>query len=433
MLPGSGLHMDQAPPLDIPFRFFATSPFFLMLCGGVLLKEGGTLLQSPLQGEMVATAHLITLGWIATTMFGAMYQMIPVLGGGPVPWPKGCRWVHLLLIVGVVSLVLEVGIHLHRWLLLVASISLAGAMLLFIVPVSIALLRAPVRHPTLWAMRLAVLNLIAVLCMGLIFLGEYAHGFFAIDRHAMLGAHLVWGLFGWVGTLIVGVSFHVLPMFYMMPPFPRRRAYGILLGLATTWLLLPLLLLLRVPPLPAWLLWLAALPAVSAMLLYGQTMFTLFRARKRKKGDLPLRLWQFAYLCGGLAIVLLLLWPVLAAEWLRYLFAVFFLFGCVSSIMMAMLYRIIPFLTWFHRYSQRAGQPGVPMMDDLTPKRMGYWPLWNQGLTLVLLLTAVATGWDFALRLGGVTLILAGAMLWYLLYFALKTALPQQHGGKVLP
>ena len=28
MLPGRGLHVDQAPPLDIPFRFFFTAPFF---------------------------------------------------------------------------------------------------------------------------------------------------------------------------------------------------------------------------------------------------------------------------------------------------------------------------------------------------------------------------------------------------------------------
>jgi hypothetical protein len=419
MLPGSGLHIDQAPPLSVPFRFFATAPFFLFLCGLVLLKEGNALLLAPLLPETVAVVHLITLGWMATVMFGAMYQMIPVLGGGPVPWVKGSRWVHALLVIGVLSLVLEVGIGLHRWLLLVASFALAAALTLFIIPVAIALVRAPVVHPTLWAMRLAILNLIAVLTMGLIFLGEYAHGFLAIDRHAMIGVHLIWGLFGWVATLMIGVSFHVLPMFYMMPPFPIKRAYGILLGLACTWLLLPTAMLLS-DPLPFWLAWLTALPAVVALLVYGKTMWGLFVQRRRKKWDVTLRLWQVGFLGGSLAVLVLWLWPVLSSDRLRYLFAVLFLFGFVSSVIMGMLYRIIPFLTWFHRYSARAGHPGVPMMDDLTPVKTGRWQLWNQWIGLSLFVLALLTGWDPLLRVAGVSLIVAASLIWYLLYFALQ-------------
>ncbi|MBF0184797.1 MAG: hypothetical protein HQM06_10475 [Magnetococcales bacterium] len=419
MLPGSGLHIDQAPPMSVPFRFFATAPFFLLLCGVVLIKEGATLLLAPLLPETVAVVHLITLGWIATVMIGAMYQMIPVLGGGPVPWIKGSRWVHVLLIIGVVTLVLEVGVGVHRWLLLISSFALGAALTLFIIPVGIALLRAPVVHPTLWAMRLAILSLIAVMTMGLIFLGEYAHGFLAIDRHAMLGVHLIWGLFGWVATLMIGVSFHVLPMFYMMPLFPRVKAYQILTGLALTWVLLPTAML-TIDPLPYWLAWLTAIPALAAVVVYGKTMLELFRQRRRKKWDVTLRLWQVGYLGGSLSIVAFWLWPVLSAERLRYLFAVLFLFGFVSSIMLGMLYRIIPFLTWFHRYSRQAGQPGVPMMEDLTPRRSGQWQLWNQWVGLVLLVAAMLSGWDPLLRLAGLSLIVAACLIWYLLYFALQ-------------
>ncbi|MBF0582599.1 MAG: hypothetical protein HQL80_00025 [Magnetococcales bacterium] len=424
MFPGGGLHIDQAPPLSIPFRFFATAPFFLIVCGLVLIKEGNGLFLTPLLPETVAMVHLLTLGWIATVMFGAMYQMIPVLGGGPVPWLQGCRWVHLLLIVGVLTLVLELGVGLHRWLLLVASLSLGGALTLFIVPVGIALVRAPVVHPTLWAMRIAIVSLIAVLTMGLIFLGEYAHGFLPMDRYAMVGVHLVWGLFGWIGTLMLGVSFHVLPMFYMMPLFPRPQANKILLGLVISWILLPALILLW-NPVPYGLVWLAALPALAALGLYGKIMVTLFRNRKRKKWDVTLRLWQVGYLSGALAVGVMLAWPVLEADRWRYLFAVLFLFGFVSSIMTGMLYRIIPFLTWFHRYSQQAGRPGVPMMEDLTPKKSAQWQWWNQGLGVVVLGGAVLTGWDPLVRLGGGTLVTAGLMLWYLLYFALRSRLPE--------
>lgn len=417
MLSMRGLHIDQAPPLSIPFRFFTTAPLFLILCGVGLMVEGSVLLDSPLQGATVAVVHMITLGWIAMVMFGAMYQMIPVLGGGPVPWIKGAVWVHLLLVVGVLSFYLGVGLDMHAWFLLVASFALAGAVLLFVVPVGLTLIRSPVNQPTIWAMRIALICLIASLVMGLIFLGEYAHGFLEIDRFSMLGVHLVWTLFGWIGTLMVGVSFHVLPMFYMMPVFPQTRAYGILVGLTLTWILLPLSLLL-VDPMPLWLLWLSALPALVAMTLYGITMWGLFQSRKRKKWDPTLRLWQVGYINVVLALVVLALWTVSDDVRVRYLFGVLFLIGWTSSAMIGMLYRIVPFLTWFHRYSHQAGVPGVPMMEDLTPPKVGQIQLWNQWVTLGLLIVAVFTGWDFAVRLGGISLCVAGGLLLYLLYFA---------------
>lgn len=419
MLPSRGLHTDQAPPLHIPVRFFATAPFFLILCGIVLARKGSLFLIAPLMTETVALVHLITLGWIATVMFGAMYQMVPVLGGGPVPWNKGCRWVHLLLILGVTSLTLEVGMGIHPWLLLVASFGLGGAFVLFIIPVGIALIRAPVVHPTLWAMRLALGSLLAVLVMGLIFLGEYSHGFLAVDRYSMVGAHLVWGLFGWIATLIVGVSFHVLPMFYMMPAFPRHQANRILIGMATTWVVLPTLLILFAP-LPYWAVWGAASPALAALILYGMIMVGLFKNRKRKKWDVTLRLWQTGLISGALSVGVLMAWPILEADALRYVFAVLYLVGFVSSVMTGMLYRIIPFLTWFHRYSHQAGSPGVPMMDDLTPQYTPQWQVWNQWLSIILLTSGVVTGSDVWVRLGGVSLCFSGLMLLYLVYFALR-------------
>ena len=419
MLPSRGLHIDQAPPLHIPMRFFVTAPLFLIVSGLLLVKEGQAFFVAPLVTETVALVHLITLGWIATVMFGAMYQMIPVLGGGPVPWLASSRWVHALLVIGVISLTVEVGLSVHPWLLLVASVGLGGAFLLFILPVGTALIRAPIVHPTIWAMRLAIVSLLAVLIMGLIFLGEYAHGFFSVDRHAMVGVHLVWGLFGWIATLIMGVSFHVLPMFYMMPPFPRPQAHAILIGLGATWVLLPTIILL-IPAVPFWGVWVAALPAVAALILYGVTVARLIRQRKRKKADIPLRLWLTGYASGVAALLVLVAWPLVESDTLRYVFAAFFLFGCVSSIMMGMLYRIVPFLTWFHRYSQQAGAPGVPMMDDLTSPGAGRLQLWNQWVGVGLLVTAIVTNWDPLIRLSGVSLALSGIVLLYLFHYALR-------------
>ncbi len=418
MLPTGGLHIDQAPPLSIPFRFFATAPIFLILCGIILIFEGNDLILSTLLPMTVTVLHVITLGWIATVMFGAMYQMIPVLGGLPVPWRNGPRWVHPLLVIGVVTFILGVGFDLHPWLLLVTSSALTAAVVLFAVPVGIALVRAPVVHPTVWAMRIAIVSLLGGLTMGLIFLGEYAHGFFAMDRQYMIGVHLIWAFFGWITTLMIGVSFHILPMFYMMPVYPRHIANRILAGLTTSWVIIPPILLMDEPQ--PWMLWLAAVPAVIALITYAWHMYAVARKKRRRKMDITFRFWQTGYLAGVLALLVMAGWPMFETETLRFLFVVLFLIGWVTSVMIGMLYRIIPFLTWFHRYSQKAGMPGVPMMDDLTPAKPSQVQLWNHWLTILLMVAALFTGWNWMFQLAGLSITLSGGLLLYLLWFALR-------------
>ena len=83
-----GLSLDQAPAEDIPLRFFISAPIFGILAGLMVLLKGNLLFSNTWMPETVALTHLLTLGWMGSVMFGALNQMIPVLVGGIVPFPK---------------------------------------------------------------------------------------------------------------------------------------------------------------------------------------------------------------------------------------------------------------------------------------------------------------------------------------------------------
>lgn len=417
MFLNSGLHIDQAPPLHLPLRFFATAPLFLGGAGIAVALWGTDLLAFPLMPRTIATAHLIVLGWLAMVMTGAMYQMIPVLAGIRVPWLGAAHGVHALLTVGVLAMVVELGWELSPWLLLLAAACLAIGVGLFVGPVALALFRAPADHPTVAAMRLALAALTATLALGLLFLGEHAHGFLPLDRQAMVGVHLTWGILGWVGVLIVGVSFQVLPMFYMMPLFPTREAGWILTGLGLSLLAIPVALLGATDQ-PAWL-WLAAAPGVAGLIVYGRTVWSLIRRRQRKRVDPTLRFWFIGLGSGGAGLVTLALWPAWEADSLRYLFGVLFLMGGAGGIVVGMLYKIVPFLVWFHRFSRLAGLAEIPMMDDLVPERVArHHPLLH-GVVVVLLAAGSVTGWAPLLWAGGAGVFTSALMVGYAIHFAL--------------
>ncbi|MBF0632106.1 MAG: hypothetical protein HQL89_14085 [Magnetococcales bacterium] len=424
MFSTGGLHIDQAPPLNLPFRFFATAPFFLLMTAASLVIHGPNLLITPLVPETVATVHLIVLGWLCMNMFGAMYQMIPVLAGLPVPWPRLVPWVHGLLVLGVITLFLGLTTQIHPWMLLFASFGLGGAVLLFAIPVLTALFQAPSRHPAVMAMRIATVSLLGVLTLGGIFLGEYAHGFLDLDRMALVTIHLLWGLLGWIGMLIIGVSFQVLPMFYMAREVERSRALLILAGWGLFLVAQPLALYFSQPD--QWLYWLPVVPFSLALTLYIREMWVTLRARKRKKTDLTFRLWMLGFVSGPAALILLPVWPFVTADWSRYLFGGLFLFGFASSIIVGMLYKIIPFLVWFHRFSRLAGLVEIPMMDDLVPVQALRWQFPVHLVVVVATVLTVLLAWQPLILLLAMALMVDACLILYTLWFSLGHKPPKQ-------
>ena len=100
-----GVSLDQAPPKSIPFRFFYTSVFFLALAGLILILKGALLFEDPASFDTVALVHVFTLGWLMMIMFGAFYQMIPVMIGGKVPLLFLAKPAHLFSVIGTLGLV----------------------------------------------------------------------------------------------------------------------------------------------------------------------------------------------------------------------------------------------------------------------------------------------------------------------------------------
>ena len=72
------------------------------------------------------------------------------------------------------------------------------------------------------AMRLAALMLAATVLLGLILLSNHAFGWWLQARETLADLHLTWGLLGWVGILIVGVAYQVVPMFQLTPAYPAK-------------------------------------------------------------------------------------------------------------------------------------------------------------------------------------------------------------------
>ena len=406
----ASLSTEQAPPISVPLRFFAVAPLFLILAA--LIAMMGDSIADAHTPALLAATHCITLGFIGMIMFGAMQQILPVVIGSPMPSSRPVAWFSLLpLIFGTLSL--SGGFLLSNSALLhLASLLLGLAFLVFIVASLVSLARAAARNATATAILLAVVALSAAVALGIVLAQGYASGL-QLDYQKLASAHISLALGGWVMLLIVGVSYQVVPMFQLTPNYPKWLSAGLAPALFAALLLSLASNFFEVLPLgfvAEGLFWLCAS-------CFALVTLNLQFQRRRRVTDATLnffRLGMISLLCAALCAVAALLAP--AHEYFRTLSVVIFILGFALSVIHGMLYKIIPFLVWFHLF--RGGvKKGVPNMKEVIPEPWMWQHLWLHIATLLAALLAFF--WNAAAWL----LILGLSLQGMLLSFAIFTGI----------
>jgi len=410
---GPGLALEQAPPFAAPLRFFRTAPWFLA-AAGLLAAWDPAWSAAPLTPAGLALTHLVTLGFLGMVMLGALTQMLPVVAGAPVPAVKA---VATLAHAG-----LTVGTPLLAWGLASAStaaLDAAGSALAlgltgFLAAASCSLAKAR-SIDTVRAMAMALAALAATALIGLALTGWLAGHWPLADPLAWLDRHALLGLAGWVGILVVGTAWQVVPMLQLTPAYPPRLTRALLIALATA-----LLAALLLPP-P----WQVVGQSVLSLgfIAFAFATLDLQRRRKRKIADVTLQFWRLGMVCLILAAAL---FPLPLPEAGRTVTGILFLAGFAVPVVNGMLYKIVPFLAWFHLQSQKGILAvGLPSMKDYLPDRRAR----GQFLThLAAVACLLAAPFLPALAIpGGLLLTLSSAWLGWNLAQAVH--LYRAHGG----
>ncbi|PCI27826.1 MAG: hypothetical protein COB67_07745 [SAR324 cluster bacterium] len=425
-----GISLDQAPPEDIPLRFFLSAPLFGVLAGLLVVWRGGDLFISNWNLETIAITHLLTLGWLAMVMFGAFYQMVPVLVGGSVPFIYFARMLHSLFAGGIALFVaaffvMNAGFfEISSSLFAVAAALLLFSILCFFLQLAMAVFKEKANdRPTVVAMRISMICLLLTMLLGISFIGNLT-AWWALpwDRVNMTGIHVTLGLFGWVGTLLMGVGFHMIPMFYLTPSFDLEQAYRILRLHSISLLLIPISLYfdLGLGALIA-----SAIPGALAAIIFVFTLMQLLGRRRRRIVDTTMRFWQ-----SGIFLLPLSLLCLAANQWILearvlLLFGVLFILGYAVALTNGMLYKIYPFILWFHRYSNLIGKVPVPLLQDLAPNKFSR-KQWHS-FTAAIALFTVGILWqdDLTLRVAGMTFALSSLWLFQNILRAYRMEVPE--------
>ncbi|BAF70528.1 hypothetical protein [Nitratiruptor sp. SB155-2] len=390
-----GLSLDQAPPFEAPLLFFLTAPAWFIIAAAMLFFDSTAL-------DNLAVLHLVTLGFMTQIMIGAFQQMLPVV--------VGVRYDRPLLLSVILFILLVLGIALFFMaftfaklsLLFFASFAIGLALIPFILLTLYKLFTAPSATPTVWAMRLSLISFLIVACIGIFMMWQLATNEIEPHFDHLLLEHALFAGFGWVGLLIVGVSFQVIPMFYVTPELSNKIRYSLVFiifafifctAISINYTKLALLFFVTL---------------LFAYILFGAITLKQLKSRKRKIIEPSIAAWY-------IALISLFFLPLLFFMSTK-IFATLFLFGFAVTVMYGMLYKIIPFLAWFHISSR--GFFDMPTMKEMLDERLAYWQLGFHVLGIVALM--------FSPQIDGIFWIASNLLFAYILkkpvviYFSYK-------------
>ena len=398
-----GLSVDQAPPISAPIRFFVTAPLFAVLAGILILFSDAEILSSRFSTHTIAITHALSVGFLSFVMFGALLQMLPVLAGVRISKVNlVAKSSYALMLVGTLSMIFGLWFDISK-LILLSSLLLGSGFLILIISMLIALRSVVNVTASVRAIITSLIFALLITLMGMHLLSSYGIGKFS-DLHLLFAnIHSVWAVFGFAGVLIIGVAFHVLPMFYVAPRFKKFCKQKVV-WLVTSGLLLWLFLNIFIESYST----IGKIWVALFFWAFSTTVYLKLNARRRKVSDITVWYWRSASIFMTLGTFA---WAINDFFDEKYIVIVSILIGggFILSIMSGMLYKIVPFLVWFHLNAK--GYMSIPTMNDMISKKLAKAQFFLFILSLIGFITSFFI--PNILPLFAVTFIISMAILEY--------------------
>jgi hypothetical protein len=335
--------------------------------------------------RMVGIVHLITLGWITTSILGSLYLVGPIALRVWIPARRLDYFAFVLVLVGVIGMVA------HFWLeeyggMAWSAMTVSGGITAVAVHVARRLRHSAVPAPVTLHVLLAFFNMMSAAVVGVLIGFDKVYHFLPGFVLSNVFAHAHLAAIGWASMMVVGVSYRLLPMVIpaAMPTGPRLYISALLLQAGALGLFVSLLLRNAF----VWVFAVVVLAGFAAFL--AQVVWMLRRPRPR-----PPRLPASdpAVLHAGAAFVslsiasILGMWLALAAPSSATLriamaYGVFGLVGFLAQMVVGMENRLLPIFAWYWAYANTDFKGPVASQHDM-PWRAG------QEITLVLWLFGV--------------------------------------------
>ena len=375
------ISQDFAPPFKLIAPFFILGSFFYLIASFFIFSFSVENL-SFLDPKVLGFVHLFLLGFIMMTIFGAMAQLVPVVlevGHFGVElfyaiWP--------LLLIG--STLMVFGFLFSPALLPYGGVIVLIAMMIFVMEIFLTIFKVEKLTLVMSSVLISNTFLFFGIIFGLLMALGYA-GTIDVNIESLLHGHVYLVVGGYIMITIMGLSIVLVPMFTLSHSFSMKPLEISISLMSLGVVLVVIASLFEI----LFLEYIAYAISIISLFFYFYIIYIIYKTRPRKENDVYAISLFFSYISMLVAIAIALIYFVtgdekfiLASGWLLF-------YGFFAFLITGHIYKIIPFLVWFERFSPLVGKQKVPMLADMVPYKSSQAQFVFSAIGVVLITVAI--------------------------------------------
>ncbi len=393
----SSISQDFAPPFKLIAPFFILGSLFYLISSFYVFTFSVESL-SFLDSQVLGFVHLFLLGFVMMIIFGAMAQLVPVVlevGHFGVElfysiWP--------LLLIGTILMVL--GFLFSPSLLPYGGVVVLISMMIFVMEIFLTIFKVEKLNLVMSSVLISNTFLFFGIIFGLLMALGYA-GTIDVDITALLHGHVYLVIGGYIIITIMGLSVVLVPMFTLSHGFSMKplelsiwmMSIGVVLVVLSSYFGFEFLE------------YLGYLFSFISLISYFYLIYIIYATRPRKENDVYAISLIFSFMSMLVSMLMGVLYFVLEKEELLLASGWLLFFGFIAFLITGHIYKIIPFLVWFEKFSPLVGKQKVPMLADMVPYKSSQAQFIFSALGVVIVTLAILTKSDILVGAGASFLV----------------------------
>ncbi len=348
-----------APPFKLVGSFFVSAMLILFI--GIVLLFNFDINSLHTQNAFVLSwVHLFLLGFIMMSIFASMAQLLPVVLEVEHFSIDLYYVVNPLLFIG--TILIFFGFYKYPVILSYGGVIVFISFFIFLFESFLTIKKVKklnfLSTTVLVANIFLLLGLIVAIILSFVYSGNLD-----LDIKALMLSHIYLVFVGYLGITIISMSYILIPMFWLSHSFNniylKLAFYSISVGVV----LVVLSQILKFKLFEN----LGYFVVLIGFILFIYQLYLIFKTKVRKQKDIYYKYIVFSVVNFVTALILVCLYFIVLNDYFLVVAGFIFLLGFLTPIITAHLYKIIPFLVWFHRFAPLVGKQKVPMLADMVP------------------------------------------------------------------
>lgn len=378
-----------SPPFKIVAKYFISAIISFVLLTFLLVVSYDSFGGHHFQPRVLALTHIATLGWITMIIFGALFQLVPVVLEVKLYSERLAEIQFWIYALGVIGMIYCFWFFETSSIIIISAVLLNVAMYIFAFNITATLRTVKNWNLTGYYLAAAIFHLVVTAIAGLLLAINLYSPYIKIDHLQYLNLHAHVAFIGWVGMVIMGVTYKLIPMFTL------SHGYSLGFGKVAFWLinlgLLGISTVMHYKDTTFFYYVFSAL-IISGLFSFLYQTFLIFNKRIRRKADIGIKFSYAAYIAMGMSTLTGVLIAITDYSTLinfSLIYGVLIVLGFISMLIVGQMYKIVPFLVWYHKYSSKVGIEKVPMLKDMFNEKYAVYGFYLMIISTAGIITAL--------------------------------------------